>query len=95
MSELEERGAAPSDQSEPEEKYQDLYDNAPDMFVSIDPGTATVLKCNGTVLNKLGYSKEEMLLLPRKSRPAPLARTVGFRRGTPVPPRRSPPHRLS
>ena len=61
VSELESGGGRPSDRSEHEEKYQDLYDNAPDMFVSIDPGTATVLQCNGTVLKKLGYSKDEMI----------------------------------
>ncbi len=61
VSELESGGGRPSDRSELEEKYQDLYDNAPDMFVSIDPGTATVLQCNGTVLKKLGYSKDEMI----------------------------------
>ena len=40
VSELEGGGNSPGDQSGPERKYQDLYDNAPDMFVSIDPGTA-------------------------------------------------------
>ena len=28
-----------------ERKYQDLYDNAPDMFVSVDAKTATVHQC--------------------------------------------------
>ena len=44
-----------------EKKYQDLYDNAPDMFVSVDAKTATILDCNRTLVNALGYTKEEVI----------------------------------
>ncbi len=47
-----------------EERYQLLYDNAPNMFVSVDPKTVQVLKCNETVFRKLGYSKEEIIGRP-------------------------------
>lgn len=44
-----------------EAKYQDLYDNAPDMFVSIDVKTGTIIECNRTAADQLGYTKEEMI----------------------------------
>jgi len=47
-----------------EEQYQDLYDNAPDMFVSVDAKTAEILVCNQTVATKLGYSKEDIVGQP-------------------------------
>ncbi|TLS76179.1 PAS domain S-box protein [Mariprofundus erugo] len=45
-------------------KYQDLYDNAPDMFASVDAATACVLTCNQTLLDKLGYTKAEVVGQP-------------------------------
>lgn len=47
--------------SESENKYQYLYDNAPDMFGSIDAKTAKIIQCNQTLANVLGYSKEEII----------------------------------
>jgi len=47
-----------------EEKYQDLYDNAPDMFVSVDAETAKILQCNQTTARSLGYEKEELIGRP-------------------------------
>jgi len=47
-----------------EAKYQDLYDNAPDMFLSIDAATAGILECNKSVINSTGYSKEELIGRP-------------------------------
>jgi PAS domain S-box-containing protein len=44
-----------------ERKYQDLYDNAPDMFVSVDAKTATVLQCNQTTAEALGYTEAEII----------------------------------
>ncbi len=49
---------------ESEKKYQDLYDNAPDMFVSVDAKTATIINCNQTVADQLGYTKEEIIGRP-------------------------------
>ncbi len=47
-----------------EEKYHDLYDNAPDMFVSVDAKTSNIMDCNQTLVDALGYSKEEVLGRP-------------------------------
>jgi PAS domain S-box-containing protein len=44
-----------------ERKYQDLYDYAPDMFVSVDAKTGNILQCNQTTLTALGYSKDEII----------------------------------
>ncbi len=41
-------------------RYQDLYDNAPDMFVYVDAETAVILQCNQTLVMATGYSKEEI-----------------------------------
>jgi len=49
---------------ESETKYIDLYDNAPDMYVSVDAKTALVRQCNQTVADNLGYSKEEIIGRP-------------------------------
>ena len=47
-----------------EAKYQDLYNNAPDMFVSVDAQTAEIVQCNQTLVTVLGYSKEEIIGRP-------------------------------
>ena len=44
-----------------EERYRDLYDNAPDMFVSVDPQNYTILQCNKTLADNLGFSKNELI----------------------------------
>ena len=46
---------------ESEAKYLDLYDNAPDMFASVDAQTSNVLSCNQTLCTVLGYEKNEIL----------------------------------
>lgn len=47
-----------------EDKYLDLYDNAPDMFTSVDAKTATIMECNQTLVNALGYAKNEIIGQP-------------------------------
>jgi len=42
------------------EKYEDLYNNAPTMYMSIDP-KGIVIECNNTILDKLGYTKREFI----------------------------------
>lgn len=44
-----------------ESKYSDLYDNAPDMYVSVDAKTASIIECNQTMLKATGYSKAEIV----------------------------------
>ena len=41
--------------------YYDLYDNAPDMFVFVDAQTANIIRCNQTVVQTLGYPREEII----------------------------------
>jgi PAS domain S-box-containing protein len=47
-----------------EARYQDLYENAPDMFTSVDAATARILQCNQTLAAATGYSKEEIVGRP-------------------------------
>ena len=42
-------------------KYQDLYDNAPDMYASTDAKTGRILQCNRTLTTSTGYSKEALI----------------------------------
>ena len=47
-----------------EKTYYDLYDNAPDMFVSVNARTANIIQCNQTVVKTLGYTREEIIGRP-------------------------------
>ena len=47
-----------------DEKYRDLYDNAPDMFVSVDSKTAAIIECNQTLADELRDKKEEIIGRP-------------------------------
>ena len=42
-------------------KYRDLYDHAPDMFLSVDSQKEIILECNQTLLDSMGYSREELV----------------------------------
>ena len=42
-------------------KYEDLYDHAPDMYVSLDAVTAKIVECNQTTARTLGYTKDELI----------------------------------
>ena len=44
-----------------EKKYRDLYDHAPDMLLSCEAKTASIIDCNQTVLDATGYSREELI----------------------------------
>lgn len=44
-----------------EASYQDLYNNAPDMYVSVEAQTNKISQCNQTLCNALGFSKDEIL----------------------------------
>ncbi len=44
--------------------YKSFYDNAPDMFWSVDPDTLKIIKCNQSVVNVTGYSMEELIGKP-------------------------------
>ncbi|MBF0368549.1 MAG: PAS domain S-box protein [Magnetococcales bacterium] len=49
---------------ESERLYQDLYDNAPDMLASVDSKTTHIVRCNQTLIDKTGFSKEEIIHHP-------------------------------
>ena len=44
-----------------EAKYLDLYENAPDMFVSVDTESAIIIQCNNALAEKTGYDKKEII----------------------------------
>jgi PAS domain S-box-containing protein len=46
---------------ESEARYQDLYDNAPDMFTSVDAATGTYVAVNGTFARATGYTRDELI----------------------------------
>ena len=49
---------------ESEQLYRYLYEHANEMYVSVNPDDATIVKCNETLCEKLGYSKEEIIGKP-------------------------------
>jgi PAS domain S-box-containing protein len=49
---------------ESEAQYMDLYENAPDMYASVNAQTALVEQCNHTLADALGSSKEEIIGRP-------------------------------
>jgi PAS domain S-box-containing protein len=44
-----------------ESRYLDLYENAPDMFISVGVSTQRVIECNATFLDVTGFSKSEIV----------------------------------
>ncbi len=62
--EVEERKQAQEALRKSENKFQDLYDNAPDMYVSVDAKTAKIINCNQTLADASGYTKEEIIGRP-------------------------------
>jgi len=100
-----ERKRAWREVQESEAKYQDLFDHAPDMLLSVDPDMGTILECNSTLAQTMGCSKEELIGEPvlslyhprcqEKARSALLTfqrtgRVVGRGAGAPDPVRRHP-----
>jgi PAS domain S-box-containing protein len=59
--EIYEKNRALNDLKKSEAKYQDLYDNAPDMFFSVDLSSHIVINCNKTLLKELGYVWDEFV----------------------------------
>ncbi|MDO7173779.1 ATP-binding protein [Mariniflexile sp. AS56] len=44
--------------------YKNVYDNSPEMFVSIDPETALIKDCNKTLTVRTGYHQSEIIGKP-------------------------------
>ncbi|WNM60192.1 PAS domain S-box protein [Candidatus Nitrospira neomarina] len=57
-----------------EARFRDLYENAPDMFCSIDAETGVILECNHTLLDKTGFTREEIVGKPVFERYTPASR---------------------
>lgn len=49
---------------ESEARYTDLYENAPDMYASVNMETARIIRCNQTLADNLGFRKEEIIGRP-------------------------------
>lgn len=41
--------------------YEAFFEEAPDMFCSVDPTTGQIRSCNQRLVDKLGYSRDEMI----------------------------------
>lgn len=44
-----------------EQRHRHLFNNSPDMVFTLDLEAETVMECNQTLLDKLGYKKEEII----------------------------------
>jgi PAS domain S-box-containing protein len=60
-----------TEQKELSSRYRDLYENAPDMYLSVDVATGLVTQCNDTLCSKTGFSKAEIVNRPVFERYAP------------------------
>ncbi len=49
---------------EVEAYYEDLFEKAPDMYISVTPTTGTIRECNQTAMDKLGFTKDELIGRP-------------------------------
>lgn len=49
---------------ESERKFHSLYHNAPDMYATVSPESGKILECNRTLLEKTGYTKEDLVGKP-------------------------------
>ncbi len=58
------RETAESTRLESERRYRDLYENAPDMYASVDAKSGRIVECNQTMVRSIGYSKEEIIGRP-------------------------------
>jgi PAS domain S-box-containing protein len=49
---------------ESQKKFKKLYNNSPDMFLSVSAKDASILQCNDTLIKKTGYSRKEIIGTP-------------------------------
>ncbi len=41
--------------------YHEIYDHAPDMHICVQAGSGKIIECNQTLLDRLGYSRDEVM----------------------------------
>lgn len=63
ITDVTERYRLEKDLMESERRYRDLYDNAPDMYCSINV-KGIIIECNNTIAETLGYKTEELIGKP-------------------------------
>ncbi len=54
-----------SELAESELRYREIYDNSPDMLISVDTETGLITECNQAMLDEFGYSFEEFIGMSR------------------------------
>jgi PAS domain S-box-containing protein len=47
-----------------ERRFRDLYENSPDMYMTIEAATQLIIDCNQTLCERLGYQRAELLGCP-------------------------------
>ncbi|MGF1525438.1 MAG: CheR family methyltransferase [Candidatus Competibacterales bacterium] len=73
-----ERLAAQRRLEESEGKYQDLYHNAPDMYVTVDGNSWRIEQCNQTLLNTLNCDRDALLGRPLWSLCTPNSKSLAL-----------------
>ena len=58
---ISERKKAEAKLRESEQRYRDLFDNAPDIFYSLDISTRRFIQCNKAMEQKTGYTNDEIV----------------------------------
>jgi|GEM_PF-494320 len=61
FSDITEQNEAEAKLADLEARYHDLYENAPDMYLSVDSTTGRVIQCNQTFLNATGHARDEII----------------------------------
>ncbi|HEY0993451.1 MAG TPA: PAS domain S-box protein [Kofleriaceae bacterium] len=50
--------------TESEHKYRDLYESSPDLYLTTELASRTIVECNQTLCDRLGYTRSELLGQP-------------------------------
>ncbi len=61
LRQIEDKREIEKDLIENERKFRTLYDNSPDMYVSVSPDDASIKLCNKTLLKYTGYEAKELI----------------------------------
>ncbi|MCK5842440.1 MAG: PAS domain S-box protein [Candidatus Sabulitectum sp.] len=61
LTEITQRKRTEEELKRSEERFRLLYENSPDMYVSVSASDGSILRCNKTLLNKTGYLRNEVI----------------------------------